>query len=525
MPQDKSIISLPSTSKVTVLPNVAANIQQVKYNEGLYVTDSSLKATYPKSVIRIYKNPNNPKKVYFVAKDTSLLENYVFNLVDKGATKESVPNSFRVSDTQYYWSRTEDENSYRDFSIFSQPYNLDLESDVVGKQINFYSLPPASQQSLYMLGLNSDSDIDSYFIKYNIILKAKSYITDYQNYELFKSNKAKRAEASDVGGAEQPTVDKVALYEKFLFNNLTASTDIEKDLNNIKPLSESELQLNKSVNILNVNKIKFSDFIKRKYSNILLTNTNSFDNLNELRPKNSVKLVPENDGYVLFKSATDSFNSSVNTFNPIYISTFANEKMPSNINLPEPTINNSETEDSSLDWLDAQNIFIIKDNYLVPTIKDFQFIRVNDVDSYYRFQVNEDGFDYTNGSIVPDIISSTSISNEKELNEGVYEGTITFDSYKFFDYKRDLNLNFSDLSLDSRKSLSTGELTVTKINNSSLDYVDNENLISDLYIMDDSFNYNNYNFIPSYLDETIYEFEIDQELNFENGTFVVAEIE
>ncbi len=95
MPVDKTLIKVPKIAFTQLYPNVVSNFNQVTYNEGIYIYNESKKATYPKSVIRIYKNPNNPKKVYFAAKDTSLLENYVLNLINIGATKEDNPESFK----------------------------------------------------------------------------------------------------------------------------------------------------------------------------------------------------------------------------------------------------------------------------------------------------------------------------------------------------------------------------------------------------------------------------------------------
>lgn len=505
MPQDKSVISLPSTSKTSVAPNVATNFQQVTYNEGIYITNSSLNATYPKSVVRVYKNPSNPKKVYFAAKDTSLLENYVFDLINKGATKDSNPNTFRLNDTKYYWSRTEDESSYRDFSTFSQPYNLDLQSDVTNKKINFYTLPVTSQQVLYMAGLNSDSNINLNFKEYNIFLKAKSYITDYQSYDLFKSNKAKYSEDSDIDNTNQPTIDKVALYEKFLFNNLTGSTNIDSDLNNIKPLSETDLQLNKSVQILNVNKIKFSDFINYQYDKkFMFLNDKSLyfekDRQDSARNAENVDFILYSGGsinnldpnnYILFgynrEYTTDDISGGI--FNAIT----KGSTLPEADNAYSNTMGGQIVNPTSFNFANKL-VAIIKQNYSISTIKDFEIFKILDDSTSFQFY--------------------NSINNLSDA----YQGIIQKENDKVFNLNKELNGN---------DYISLFKLELDNINNFYTDsnITTTESILTNMYVFKDSFDYSNYGFFPTNFDETIYEFELDQELDFQNGAFVVAEIE
>ncbi len=514
MPQDKSIISLPSTSKFSVLPNVATNVQQVKYNEGLYVSDSSLKATYPKSVIRIYKNPNNPKKVYFAAKDTSLLENYVFNLVNKGATKDSDPNTFRTSaETAYYWSRTETEKSYRDFSVFSQPYNLNLEtSDVIGKKLNFYTLPIVSQQVLYLSGLNSDSEINLNFKEYNIFLKAKSYITDYQNYDSFKSNKAKRAEASDVGGAEQPTVDKAALYQKFLFNQLTGSSDIESDLNSIKPLSESELQLNKSVQITNINKIKFSDFVEASYEDengLVFLNDDSI-------PKDRTNTSNKTHKKVKFDKWIE-LGSNYGQFTVLQVDQIEESSTVFKWFVDKNLTDLNDIQLKSL--FKDRYVAIKKKNLLIDTITDQQLIKPL---SY------GDSTSYEFGPLYYYVEKDNDIFKEY----GYYSGSIGYEKNKMFNLNKELYLNTLFGNYENYSSVENADFALLYNPDRSTDetYFRSydeplENILATTYFFDKSFNYSDYGFLATDLDETIYEFELDQELDYENGTYIVAEIE
>lgn len=491
MPQDKSIISLPSTSKTVVLPNVATNINKVRYNEGLYILDSSVSATYPKSVIRLYKNPNNPKKVYFAAKDTSLLENYVLNLVQNGATKESDPNVFRSdSKTAYYWSRTETEDSYRDFALFSQPRNLELnESEIIGKSINLYSLPFISTTVSYMSNLNSDTEVNVNFQNYGLFLKAKSFITDYQNYDLYSTNKARTNRAQTSGSF----LNKVGLYEKFLFNNITASTDIEDEIEKIQPLYESNLQLSKTTKIVNVNKILFSNFIKNKFENkfLFVTENSTFTETDKAWEASKyyhnigVQLQAPNYAVFLYNSTDEQTQN------------FELLHRESVFSITERVGTEEVVNEYRFDDIFKNNLIAInKQNNFISNIQDIELFNIINNEKQFRFYdlVNTNRSDY-------------------------YEGQLEITNNKIF------NLNKKLFSLENYVTLY--KTSVENVTNfiTDINETDPNITLSNVYIFNDSFDYSNYGFIPTNIDEEIYEFELEQEVEFENGTFVVAEIQ
>ena len=486
MPQDKSIISLPSTSKTVVLPNVINNLSKVRYNEGVYISDSSTQATYQKSVIRIYKNPNDSKKVYFAAKDTSLLENYVLSLVDEGATKDSSPNTFRSdAKTAYYWSRTETEESYQDFALFSQPRNLEFNgTEVIGKNINFYSLPLT--QVSYMSSLNSDAEVNINFINYGIFLKAKSAITDYQNYDLYETNKARIGRGQTSGSF----LNKVGLYEKFLFNNITASSDIEDEFEKIQPLSDRDLQLTKTVKILNVNKVLFSDFVENRFDNMFmfLTENSAYTETDKAWEASgyyhNMGVQVEAPNYVVFIYNSEDDQKQVFQLLHKNFSTFS---------ITQDGIDNEYTFDSIF----GNNLIALtKKNNFISNIQDLELFNIVNNEKEFRFYdtVNTDRSDY-------------------------YEGQLQISNNKIF------NLNKKLFSLEDYVTLY--KTSVSNVNNfiTDVNETDPDITLSNVYVFKDSFDYSKYGFIPTDFDETIYEFELDQELDFQNGAFVVAEIE
>ena len=152
-----------------------------------------------------------------------MLENYVLNLINIGATKENNPETFTsvapYNEQSYYWSKTETEDSYRDYSLFSQPNNLALnESSVANKTLNLFRVPQASEQVAYLSGLNSDYRVNNNFYEYGVFLKAKSAILDNQQYESYEPNKYLSSVNFEIDSGSFE--NKTLLYEKFLFNDL-----------------------------------------------------------------------------------------------------------------------------------------------------------------------------------------------------------------------------------------------------------------------------------------------------------------
>jgi hypothetical protein len=488
MPKDKSVISIPSTSKIVVFPNVAANFSTAIYNEGIYITKSSILATYPKSVVRIYKNPSNPKKIYFAAKDTSLLESFVFDLVNKGQTKDSNPDSFRESSTSYFWDRAGSESSYRDFSSFSQPRNLEIEqSQVLNKSINLYSIPLVSQQVSYMSSLNTDTEINNLFLQYGMFLKAKSSISDYESYDLYSSNKATTNTAETSGS----WINRVGLYEKFLFNQLTSSSDIESDLKTIQPLYEKDLQLDKSVKILNVNKITFSDFVSNNFDKQFMFVTEGSAFFNEGKTwsgsgyYSNIGVQVQTPNYVTFL-----YNGEDDQKQNFYLLT------KGSIFAINEIVNGTETSNEySFDQVFGNSLVALKkQNSAVNTITDFEIFNVSNNTKQFRYYDSDfDRSDY-------------------------YEGQIEKENNKIFNLNKKLN------SLEDYVTLY--RTSVDGLSNFIIDKEEtNPNYArTSVYLFKDSFNYSDYGFIPTDISETIYEFEIDQELDIQNGTFVVAEI-
>lgn len=494
MPVDKTVIKVPKIAFTQLFPNVVSNFNQVTYNEGIYIYNESKKATYPKSVIRIYKNPNNPKKVYFAAKDTSLLENYVLNLINIGATKDDNPESFKsvapYNEQSYYWSRTETEDSYRDYSLFSQPNNLILNENITEKTLNLYRVPQSSEQIAYLSSLNSDSRINNNFYEYGVFLKAKSVILDNEQYDSYEPNKYLSSinYEIDSGSFENKTL----LYEKFLFN------DIE-NVDSITPLFETELELFENATIKSVNKINFSEFIVRKFDNLLVADSNGFlfPDKSESGGETYLQINVDSKMMVLFKKS--STNDSV--YYPIYSSIDDEDYVGYKTELPEPSVAQSNDDeegqlliDLSINYLDDKKILFVKDNNLVSTTKDYEMVDVKDILNY-RF------YSYNPGNLL----------NVK------FDGSLNLKKRGFesFGIEKRLNLEYEKDYVKIKPSVDTGV---------EIESYGDTQLNSTMYVFKDSFNYSKYNFFPVDFNETIYEFELDKELDISNGAFVVAEI-
>ncbi len=502
MLKDKSIVSFPSTSKTSIVPNTATNYSRITYNEGIYLSDSSLSATYPKSLVRFYKNPSNPKKVYFIGKDTSLLENFVLNLIDKNlADIDTSVGSVATEPEEYYWTRTNDD-SYQDFAIFSQPSNLNLDVDVKGKTINFYNLPILSSDISYLSSLNASSDVNNYFFDYGMFLKAKSSITDYENYDLYKFNKFIELSIGAASGTRYEKVsflNKVGLYEKFLFSEFASSVDVENEFSKIKPLYDTDLELKNKTSIVNVNKIKFSDFISNSYSDFVIQKIIKDEEGDLTGGENSVE-----NTYVIWKFAS-------NTDTGPKIINYDSYEGNADVGFPDGV---------SITSLYDKAIYIIKDNDSISTIKDFEVIDYTLAASTRSvqtqlFDINHYDVGYRGDTIIENLTINGALVNENYKRQ-------------FFSIDKKINLDnyiyYTDESfpreIDDQGTTRTGDDVLYPV---PVDFSGVNK--SEFYIFNDSFKYIDFGFVPTNVEETIYEFELDQEIDIPNGSFIVAEIQ
>ena len=75
MAQDKSVIKVPGISSTQIVPKINTSTQEeLVFNNGVYISKSSLNKTLPKSLVRLWKNGN---KLYLFNRDTTVLEKII----------------------------------------------------------------------------------------------------------------------------------------------------------------------------------------------------------------------------------------------------------------------------------------------------------------------------------------------------------------------------------------------------------------------------------------------------------------
>ena len=272
-----------------------------------------------------------------------------------------------------------------------------------------------------------------------------------------------------------------------------------EDYNNISPLSETDLELFDNATIKSVNKINFSDFIVRKFDDLLVADSNGF-----LFPDKSasggetyLQVNVDSKMVILFKKSP----TSDSVYYPIYDSIDDEDYSGYKTELPEPSVAQPDDEegqlliDLSVDYLDNKKILFIKDNNIVSTIKDYEMVDVKAILNY-RF------YSYDSGPLL-NVKFNGSLNLQKR-------------GFETFGIQKRLDLEYSKDYVKIKPFIDTGV---------EIESFGNTQLNSSMYVFKDSFNYSKYNFFPIDFNETIYEFELDKELNVSNGAFVVAEIE
>lgn len=469
MPQDKTIVKIPTIAYTQLVPNVANNVSELLYNEGIYVNRKSLTATYPKSVVRIYKNTNFPKKIYLLSKDTSLMD--AISNANKSNTRQNEIEIVANASYQEYVSTQEQQLAK--YSKFSQPSNLSsldfTNSTLQNKTINFYVLSPDAYVSLYdslsgevvpqvlegsgeyktLNGLVRDSDlplsqlVDFSEKTYSFLLKSKSIITDFNE----NSSSAQSKFAS-------------------IFNScLYAYWNQSGSFTNLKALTEYELSLYQTRNVASVQTIDFSQYIDKKYENVW---TQKIDNAIANAGPNS-----RDGSYVI--SLYDPYSETWDTlrYNPTYV------LFP---------------DSNSIAYLYNKNLLFFKQDSVIGENANkrqlFKILgneRVIEFDKYYP------------------------------VGDGRREiyGAFRQNTYDVFDSSYMLDLTASSVVDIYEYGNSLRNTQTTNLRNSDL---------STIYVFKDNFDYSSLGFTPDTLEQTVYEIELDQELEFDNGCFAVVEI-
>lgn len=468
MPQDKTVIKIPSIAYTQLVPNVANNVNELLYNEGIYVNRQSLTATYPKSVVRIYKNINFPNKIYLLSKNTSLMD--AISNANKSNTRQT--ENEIVSNPAYEQYVSTQEQQLSKYSKFIQPSNfasLDFSNTTLqGKKMNFYVLSPEAYLSVYetlsgevvrqvlegsaeyrtLNGLIRDSDlelsqlVDYSETTYSFLLKSKSIVTDF-------SENSSSAESK---------------FASIFNSSLYAYWSESGSFTTLRPLTEYEITLYQTKNINSVQAIDFNQYIDKKYKDVW---TQKIDNSIAYAGPNS-----RDDSYVI--SLFDPYSETWDTlrYNPTYV------LFP---------------DSNSITYLYNKNLLFTKQDPVVgengnkrQLFKILGNERVIEFDKYYRAGTTTE-------------IYGAFRQNTYDIFESSYmldlAGSSVIDIYEYANNLRNTQ--------------------VSNLKNSDL---------STVFVFKDNFDYSSFGFMPDDPEQIVYEIELDEELEFDNGCFAVVEI-
>ena len=491
MASDKTIISLPTIKKVQFAPNTAQAFSELTYNEGLYIKKDSTSSTYPKSVVRIYKNNNNPKKIYVLSKDSTILQatsKYYASASTKPENEIINWNSLSNYVSSEYFDR---------YSKFSQPENFNIlnfdDSSLQSKTVNFYSFTVSSIQNIFSLlqgelvpsltvngltnGTNESSDLDPTNTLGSYLLKSKSIVADYYN-------------------DNEQYVEK----ELNIFNGALYAYWFDKSITNkqLASLTENDLLLYNSTKIKKTKSIDFSEYVDKKYNNVWIQ---------------KIDRAIESDAgtgqtYIISQEDTTKSEDDSNRWSPLY--SFSEE-----IGGKNPFL-----DGTSLDYLINKYVFIQKNDFILneySTERELFTLNENVPFSSYDRTFSDGGVKATysyNGALkrVQKLIFNTEYNifiPDKAWVEEYFEGS-TIDKKA-----RQSPLNYLKTDTDRVEQFS--------------EYLQPIKHLSNLYVLNESYQDQRNNLgqlFPDNPENTIvYEIELENEIDFENGSFVVMEIE
>lgn len=488
MSVDKTIIQIPSIYFSQYVPNVASNFNQFTYNEGIYIDSKSANKTYPKSVVRVYKNKNYPKKIYLLSKDTTILDalSQAYSILPPSYTAKDVVNNVPIIE-RYLDVSVENLTKYSKFSQPSNFVSLDFNS-IIGKTINFYCL---NSSSIEKIGTNLNGEPsseapaastrpgnytdleDSSQLLVSYYLKTKSLISDYINTPDSYTN-------------EQINVFNGAFYYYWF--------DKEATINSVGTLTSNDLVLYNTYKIKKTKTIDFSQYVDKKYQNVWVQKIDS-----------EVESSGAGQNYVIAEEDT------------------------------------SEAEDSSSRWFPLYSYIKGEEGEGTTTFSDgteFDYL----ADKFIYIQKND--FTLTNQSYERELFS---LSESRPF--GLFERSIRGDSATgYFDYIGSLNRIQTSI-LDSQYELFIPDKSY--INEyyggdsvkSPLNYLQNstnrieqytENFdrtrhLSNIYVLNSLYKEQRRELgqlFPDSPDNAIvYEIELEQEIEIDNGAFMVVEIE
>lgn len=445
---DKTVIKISPIGFTQIVPNVANNVSQLIYNEGIYIKSDSLSSTLPKSVMRIYKNENNPKKIYLLSKDTSIIQAASSYISDTQTfASDTIPtwNAATVNELEanpdysaYFSKDTDNLQNYSKFQQPSQIKSLDFEgSSLNGKTINFYKLTTDDEFTSLYSGSNSEKND---LITYGYFLKSKSSISDYSDDDTKYDDSF------------------VTLFNSTMLQNFSKTSDL-------RILSDNDITLNKAVKISRTSVVEFQQYIDKTYSDIWIQKVDN----------DAVYVNGVNGSYVISRLIDGVWWPITVPNTEIYGSGFSFE------------------DGKSITYLKEKNIFVSKNDEILS--------------DYY---LNRQLFKVPNSLEKYNPIGNIDSSH-------LVEGAIRQNTYDIFQTERKINLNsYNEIYNDGTTNRGN---QVNDLNASPSLY------LSTMYILNNDFDYRNYPFFPDDINTKVYEIELQEVVDFQNGTFVVVEIE
>lgn len=472
---DKTVIKIPKVILTQYYPNVVNNVNELVYNEGIYLKKSSLSATYPKSVVRVFKNPLFPKKVYLVSKDTLPIQQAAY-WIGRTSTYDGInqvwtsnvgsfsgnSNDLKASYGAYVPYLKLEEENIKNYSTLKQPENLTNlnfeDGSLTGKKINFYRLSPELRVSDTTYANNTPIELNL-IEDYNLTLKNRSSKTDY----MFDGTNNRENE--------------VFLLNQLLFSNIGSFDNVS---NLVETMLESN-SLSMTKNVVKTKAISYSDFVENTYENLWVQ-------INEYSQQDS-----------------NGYKNIPNT----YILTNNDNRYP--IGNDTGDIENVEFSDgSNISTLLNKIVFIKKPNDYIPYINERQFFKVSEIERFAKL-FNDPLTDNSafgalrqNNYEIFDTEQILSFSNAREIfNEQAIFGKYIYSSYE--------DATTEDYTYYRDQQRAT-------LNNESF---------STLSVLNEDINTESFrNVIPDDINSTtIYELELDEELDVKNGAFLVVEIE
>lgn len=596
MTKDKTVISIPPIYFYQYGPNLASLIGAYTYNEGIYLKNESLSKTYAKSVVRIYKNPKIPKKIYLFSKDTSLYEAFAGQY--KTSSFDEVSSYIGQDFAQQYLGT--DEDTLKKFSLFKQPENfISLDQNTLNnKTINFYTL---TTDSINTLG--------------KVIESFETETTTDTNIELLENFISSINEWKDFLGCDGDgilTVDTPPSFEQTLDNTNKAAEIVAKitanysDLVDNSVFSESDYLTNLSIITTSLPFVttistldttcQYSDYIigalqkmKETYAQSNIdkwttqpTNFAQDSYLNTIQTSYYLKsksIIADygNDNKTYTRTLTNLFEQTVytnwggpnytgqlgalnETDIQLYKSTTISKTKQFDFseyvenkysNLWVQKIDRYKSGESSdvydnYVFLDPYNVDssagpeILRENRDTPTEKDQILLNMK---GKYCLLIKKDVYlfdTYTNRDY---FIANSDIRPDTEYVYGKVSWTVPEgNTYAYAALGRqenkilgsDYSINFNDYNIQEVNSSDlASEKPYIYIDSLSKRKTQFENFsfdtgLSTLYIFNDSFQQEQeekYGFVMDDPYDTVYEIELEEELDIENGTFMVVEIE